>query len=71
MVKFNFFILMIFILSHCSVDTKTGLWENKNFEINKTKLSELNFNKELSFNDFKKNVVLFGKKSNYPNIMEK
>ena len=71
MVKFNFFILLIFILSHCSVDTKSGLWENKNSKKDERKMSELNFNKELSFDDFKKNVVLYGKKSNYPNIMEK
>ena len=71
MVKFNFCILMIFILSHCSVDTKSGLWENKNSEKDERKMSELNFSKELSFDDFKKNVVLYGKKSNYPNIMEK
>ena len=71
MVKFNFFILLIFILSHCSVDTKSGLWENKNSEKDVRKISELNFNKELNFDDFKKNVVLYGKKSNYPNIMEK
>ena len=71
MVKFNFFILLIFILSHCSVDTKSGLWENKNSEKDERKMSELNFSKELSFDDFKKNVVLYGKKSNYPNIMEK
>ena len=71
MAKFNFLILLIFILSHCSVDTKTGLWENINSEKDERKMSELNFNKELSFDDFKKNVVLFGKKSNYPNIMEK
>ena len=71
MAKFNFLILLIFILSHCSVDTKSGLWENKNSEKDERKLSELNFNKELSFDDFKKNVVLYGKKSNYPNIMEK
>ena len=71
MVKFNFLILMIFILSHCSVDTKSGLWENKNSEKDERKMSKLNFNKELSFDDFKKNVVLYGKKSNYPNIMEK
>ncbi len=62
---------MIFILSHCSIDTKSGLWENKNSEKDKRKISELNFNKELSFEDFKKNVVLYGKKNNYPNIMEK
>tara|TARA_Y100000994_G_C15286083_1_gene273323 strand:+ start:290 stop:505 length:216 start_codon:yes stop_codon:yes gene_type:complete len=71
MVKFNFFILMMLILSHCSVDTKSGLWENKNSEKDERKMSELNFSKELSFDDFKKNVVLYGKKSNYPNIMEK
>ena len=71
MVKFNFLILFIFILSHCSVDTKSGLWENKNSEKDERKMSELNFNKELSFDDFKKNVVLYGKKSNYPSIMEK
>ena len=71
MAKFNFLILLIFILSHCSVDTKSGLWENKNSEKDVRKISELNFNKELSFDDFKKNVVLYGKKSNYPNIMEK
>ena len=71
MAKFNFLILLIFILSHCSVDTKSGLWENKNSEKDERKLSKLNFYKELSFNDFKKNVVLYGKKSNYPSIMEK
>ena len=71
MAKFNFLILLIFILSHCSVDTKSGLWENKNSEKDERKMSELNFNKELSFDDFKKNVVLYGKKSNYPKIMEK
>ena len=71
MVKFNFLILMIFLLSHCSLDTKSGLWESKNLEKDEQKMSEVNFDKELSFDEFKKNVVLFGKKSNYPNIMEK
>tara|TARA_B100000965_G_scaffold261167_1_gene220245 strand:+ start:290 stop:505 length:216 start_codon:yes stop_codon:yes gene_type:complete len=70
MVKFNFFILMIFILSHCSIDTKSGLWESKNSEKDERKMSELNFSKELNFDDFKKNVVLYGKKNSYPNIME-
>jgi len=71
MVKFNFLILMIFLLSHCSLDTKSGLWESKNLEKDEQKMSEVNFDKELSFDEFKKNVVLFGKKSNYPNLMEK
>ena len=62
---------MIFLLSHCSLDTKSGLWESKNLEKDEQKMSEINFDKELSFGEFKKNVVLFGKKSNYPNLMEK
>ena len=71
MAKFNFLLLIIFLLAHCSIDTKSGLWENKNSEKDERKMSELNFSKELSFDDFEKNVVLYGKKSNYPNIMEK
>ena len=71
MLKINCLVIMIFILSHCSIDTKSGLWENKNTIKDEQKLSEIIFDKELSFEDFKKNVVLFGKKSNYPNLMEK
>ena len=71
MVKFNFLILMIFVLSHCSIDTKSGLWENKNSTKDERKISQINFDKESTFDDFKKNVVLYGKKSNYPNLMEK
>ncbi len=71
MLKINCLVIMIFILSHCSIDTKSGLWENKNSIKDDSKISKINFNKELSFDDFKKNVVLYGKKSNYPNLMEK
>ena len=71
MVKFNYLIIMLFIFSHCSIDTKSGLWENKNILNDEKKLSEVSFDKELTFEDFKKNVVLFGKKSKYPNLMEK
>tara|TARA_B100001250_G_C19543750_1_gene675891 strand:- start:435 stop:653 length:219 start_codon:yes stop_codon:yes gene_type:complete len=72
MLKNNYFILMIFLLSHCSIDTKSGLWENRNFIDDKKKImSKISFDTDLSFEDFKKNVVLYGKKSNYPNLMEK
>ena len=62
---------MIFILCHCSIDTKSGLWENKKFKEEQNEISNINFNKELTFDNFKKNVVLFGKKSNYPNLLIK
>ena len=66
--KIYYMIIIFFILSHCSIDTKSGLWENKNTIDNKKKSSEINFNKELTFNEFKENVVLYGKNSKYPII---
>ena len=59
---------MLFIFSHCSIDTKSSLWENKNTIDNKKKSSEINFNKELTFDEFKENVILYGKNSKYPII---
>ena len=59
---------MLFIFSHCSIDTKSGLWENKNTIDNKKKSSEINFNKELTFDEFKENVILYSKNSKYPII---
>ena len=50
------------------MDTKSGLWENKNTIDNKKKSSEINFNKELTFDEFKKNVILYGKNSKFPII---
>ena len=66
--KIYYMIIMLFIFSHCSIDTKSGLWENKNTIDNKKKSSEISFNKELTFNEFKQNVVLYGKNSKYPII---
>ena len=62
---------MIILLSHCSIDTKSGMWENKNSNDDKREITEINFDSDLSFEDFNKNVVLYGKKSNYPYLMEK
>ena len=70
MKKINYLIIIFFIITHCSIDTKTGLWENKNYTKYEKKLSEINFNKDLSFDEFKENVVLYGKKSKYPNIID-
>ena len=71
MLKINYLIVIIILLSHCSIDTKSGMWENKNSNDDKKEIFEINFDSDLSFEDFNKNVVLYGKKSNYPNLMEK
>ena len=66
--KINYVIIMLFIFSHCSIDTKSGLWENKNIMNNDIKLSEIDFNKKLTFFEFKENVILYSKKSKFPVI---
>ncbi len=66
--KINYVIIMLFIFSHCSIDTKSGLWENKNIINNDKKLSEIDFNKKLTFFEFKENVILYSKKSKFPVI---
>jgi len=66
--KIYYIIIMLFIFSHCSIDTKSGLWENINTIDNKKKLSEMNFNKKLTFNEFKEKVILYSKNSKYPII---
>ena len=64
--KIYYMIIMLFIFSHCSIDTKSGLWENKDSIIDEKKLIEIDFNKKLTFNEFKENVILYGKKSKFP-----
>ena len=64
------FILFLFI-TNCSIDTKTGIWENKNYLNNEKKISDLNFDHDLSFEEFKNNIILYGKLSKYPKLMDK
>ncbi len=62
--------MLIFILiSGCSVDTKTGIWENKNQTVIKhKKLSDINLNENLTFNKYKEKIILYGEKSNFPTL---
>tara|TARA_B100000902_G_C26518638_1_gene532097 strand:+ start:197 stop:400 length:204 start_codon:yes stop_codon:yes gene_type:complete len=65
----RFFLFIIFLLTiNCSIDTKSGIWNQKT---NKMKLSQTNINdlnKKLSFNEYKKIIVNYGKYSNFPDI---
>ena len=50
------------------MDTQTGMWNDK---INELQLSNINVNdldKDLSFNEYKKIVVTYGKHSKFPDI---
>ena len=71
MYKTIYLIIILSILSHCSIDNKSGFWKDKQNPNNKIELSAIDFDKKLTFEEFKENVVLFGKKSKYPNLLEK
>ena len=66
---FNLIIISIFI-SNCSIDTKTGIWDNKKEISTDKELSSLSFSEDLTFDEFKNNIIIYGKKSEYPKIME-
>tara|TARA_B100000029_G_scaffold382124_1_gene377352 strand:+ start:393 stop:569 length:177 start_codon:yes stop_codon:yes gene_type:complete len=58
-------------LNHCSIDNKSGIWIDKKNPDSKIELSKIDFDKKLTYEEFRENVILFGKKSKYPNLMEK
>ena len=62
------FIFLFLMFSACSVDTKTGLWENKLDPVSDKSLSDLRFDKELSYDEYKINIITYGKKSSFPEL---
>ena len=66
---FNLIIILIFI-TNCSIDTKTGIWDNKKEISTNKELSSLSFDEDLTFDEFKNNIIVYGKKSEYPKLME-
>ena len=53
---------------NCSVDTRSGIWENINETKSAKKISEITFEHNLSFDQYKKNIINYGKLSNYPKL---
>ena len=69
---FKIFLIFTFllVLSACSVDTKSVFWENKRIQSIETQLIDLSFDENLSFDEYKNNVIEYGKKSNFPKLMD-
>ena len=61
-------ILSLLLLFACSLDTKTGLWENKKKTSKNKRLSAINFDEDLSYKEYKENIILYGKKSKFPKL---
>ena len=58
MIKLFFHLLILLFLTNCSVDKSAK------------KISDIDFNYDLSFDQFKKNVIEYGKLSDYPKLDE-
>ena len=67
MIKFFFIILFIFSLSHCSLNNPVSMWNINDGSTNKD-ISKLKFENETSFEEFKKNVIKYGKISDFPKL---
>ena len=67
MFKYIFIILLIFSLSHCSLNHPVSMWNIENGSTDKD-ISKLNFENETSFEEFKKNVIQYGKISDFPKL---
>ena len=63
-----FLIIFFFLTIGCSIDTNSGIWNQK---INKMKLSQTNIddlNKKISFEGYKEIIINYGKYSDFPKI---
>ena len=67
MIKFFFILLFIFLLQNCSTANRISIpkinEEKKNIDITK-----LNFDNKRPYNEFKKNIIIYGKYSNFPSL---
>ena len=67
MFKYIFIILLIFSLSHCSLNHPVSMWNIEKDSTDKD-ISKLNFENETSFEEFKKNVIKYGNISDFPKL---
>ena len=67
MFKYIFIILLIFSLSHCSLNHPVSMWNIEEVSTHKD-ISKLNFENKTSFDEFKKNVIKYGEISDFPKL---
>ncbi len=68
MIKIIFLLSLFFLLNNCSQDYKKVFLKKSEQLDNNDKISDLNFDYSLTFDQFKNNVITYGKLSNYPNL---
>jgi hypothetical protein len=68
MIKKISVILFLLLLTSCSFDTSSGIWENKKEEKKITELNMDDLDKDLSMTEYKLIIIEYGKNSEYPDI---
>ena len=61
------FFLLVFI-SSCSLDTKSGIWNEKKVINQKSSLSLEDQNHDLTFDEYRLIIIEYGKKSKFTKI---
>ncbi len=61
------FFLLVFITA-CSLDRKSGIWNEKKVINQKSTLSLEGLNQDLTFDEYKLIIIEYGKKSKFPEI---
>ncbi len=56
--------LFLLLLTNCVIDSKESFFKNKN---NKN-VDNIEFNYDLSFTEYKKNIINYGELSSYPKL---
>ena len=67
MFKYIYIIFLIFSLSHCSLNHPVSMWNIEEDDTDKD-ISKLNFENETSFEEFKQNIIKYGKVSDFPKL---
>ena len=68
MIKKISVILFLLLLTSCSFDTSSGIWENKKEEKKIIELNMDDLDKDLSMAEFKSIIIEYGKNSEFPDI---
>tara|TARA_Y100000590_G_C14869207_1_gene694441 strand:- start:197 stop:415 length:219 start_codon:yes stop_codon:yes gene_type:complete len=64
-------IFFLLFMTACSLDTKSGIWNEKKIAKQKSKLinnETVKINQNLTFDEYKLTVIEYGKKSKFPKI---
>ena len=67
MAKIIFLLLVFFLFNNCSLDAKKIPFKKNDIK-EKKDITKLKFGYDLSFENFKKNAIEYGKLSDYPDL---